>query len=89
MTDHLRDETIADALLARDDELEWEAMRNLDLGLDCGWCSDAEQQARWAADRAAVMAEYEPRDFGWWNSDIFLRPWAYDEADPRCEVDHE
>ena len=72
MTDHLRNEVAADALTAADDEADWragwEAQRNVDLGLDCGWVSDAEQQARWAADRAAVMAEYDGRDFGWWNS---------------------
>lgn len=89
MTDHARNEWIAEALADRYDELAYEAQRTIDLGLDCGWCSDAEQIAYYARDRAAVMAEYEPRDFRWWDSDIFLRPWAYDEADPRCEVEHE
>ena len=58
MTDHARNEWIADALTATDDEADWragyEAQRDVDLGLDCGWVSDAEQQARWAADRRAV-----------------------------------
>lgn len=89
MTDHLRNETAADALTSRDDELEWAAMRNLDLGCDPQWVSDDDMRRHWSADRAAAMAEYDPRDFRWWNSDIVLRPWAYDEADPRCEVEHE
>ena len=72
MTDHLRNEWISESLADDDDEADWragyETQRNIDLGLDCSWVSDAEQQARWAADRAAVMAEYDPRDFRWWNS---------------------
>lgn len=67
MTDHLRNEHAADALTSRDDELEWELMRDCDLGLEPGCVSDTEQRERWAADRAAVEATYEPRDFGWWD----------------------
>jgi hypothetical protein len=66
-------EWASEALTAADDEAEWRAaweqQRNCDLGLDVGWCSEREQIESWAADRAAVMAGYDPRDFGWWNSE--------------------
>jgi hypothetical protein len=67
-----RSEWIAGRLTDRGDEAEWraayEAQRVVDLGLDAGWVSVREQIESWAADRAAVMAEYEPRHYGWWNS---------------------
>jgi hypothetical protein len=71
VTDHARNEWASDALTAADDEAAWragyEAQRDVDLGLDVRAVSEREQIESWAADRAAVMAEYDPRDFRWWN----------------------
>lgn len=64
--DHLYNEVAADALMAADEEMAWERSRDLDLGLEPGCVSTDEMQARWAADRAEVMADYEPREWGWW-----------------------
>jgi hypothetical protein len=67
-----RSEWIAGRLTTADEEADFrehfEAQRAVDLGLDVGWCSEREQIESWAAERAAVMAEYDPRDFRWWNS---------------------
>lgn len=67
MTDHLRNEVAADALTERDDEAEWEAMRNLDLGLEPGWVTTDDMHQTWADDFAPVQAAYDPKDFGEWD----------------------
>jgi hypothetical protein len=69
MSDHARNEWIAEALDAAQDEMEYEAMRNLDLGLEPGYVSTDEMIRHANADRAEPMAEYDPRDFGWWDSE--------------------
>lgn len=65
----LRSEYMEGRLVTADEEAAYEASRNDGLGLEPGWVSDEEMEARWAAERAAAMAAYDPRDFGWWNSD--------------------
>lgn len=62
-----RDEYAVGRLLDAQDEAEWEASRrNIDLGLDAGSVSSEEQRARWAVDRAAVMAGYDSADWCRW-----------------------
>ena len=57
MTDHARNEWAAEALMDGDEQAAWDQSRNVDLGLEPGWISDAEQRAWWASDRAAVEAQ--------------------------------
>jgi hypothetical protein len=69
-----REEYIAEALLAADDEQAWRATRDIDLGHEAGWVSRREMVESCAADRAAVEADWaerhdrERRDYerGWW-----------------------
>jgi hypothetical protein len=56
-----RDEWIADALDAADDEQAWRNTRDVDLGHDAGWVSRREMVESWAADRAAVEADWSER----------------------------
>jgi hypothetical protein len=56
-----REEWIADALDAADDEQAWRATRDIDLGHDAGWVSRREMVESWAADRAAVEADWSTR----------------------------
>jgi hypothetical protein len=56
-----RDEWIADALDAADDEQAWRATRDIDLGHEAGWVSRREMVESWAADRAAVEADWAAR----------------------------
>jgi hypothetical protein len=56
-----RDDAIADALDAADDEQAWRATRDIDLGHEPGWVSRREMVESQAADRAAVEADWAAR----------------------------
>jgi hypothetical protein len=56
-----REDWIAEALLAADDEQAWRNTRDVDLGHEPGWVSRREMVESWAADRAAVEADWSAR----------------------------
>lgn len=57
-----RDEYVAERLLDRDDIAAWHAEQ------DTARPSTEAMVEGWAADRAPVMAEYDARDWGWWDN---------------------
>lgn len=58
-----RDEWATEHLLDRDDIDAWRAET------EHGRLSHREMVSWWALERADAMAEYDSRDFGWWEQD--------------------
>lgn len=66
VSDEARREYIADRLMSDDEELAWKRDRAELLGLPDERPTPEQMRDAIAADRAAVEALYDPRDFGWW-----------------------